>query len=519
MLDFDVAVAGMGFAGVEAASAAARLGNETLLISTTLDWKHIPCSTGFGGPGRGHLLREISALGGLIPEIADKTYIHRRPSNYSKGPAISNLFYLVDEIHFSYSVKRKLEQTEKIYLYQGRLDDFEVKDGQFILHFADGTKFTSKALIMAVGTFLNGKVIQGKSVEDGGRKGLYASKKLAGKLSALGFKFGRFRTGTPPRIKGSSFVAEKFERQEFAGWLPFGFSCFSTPPVLKQVYSYAAHTNDKTRNETEKYLNQVEAVVKSRGPSHCPSFIDKLQFYPEKTSHRIFIFPVNLSEQEYIISGLGLYFDVEAQLKVIRTVEGLENAEIVRPGYAVEYDFIEPTQLYHTLESRQIENLYFCGQVNGTSGYEEAAAQGIIAGINAALKLKGKEPFVLSREESYIGVMIDDLVTRGVEEPYRIYTSRAENRLLLRFDNADLRLTPKARKIGMISDEDWAIFEKRRRMVEEVKSKVSFSKVKSLKEYQQNLWDSCGDVIELNAYLEAIAGEVYGNYLKRFSSQ
>jgi tRNA uridine 5-carboxymethylaminomethyl modification enzyme len=517
LADFDVAVIGMGFAGTEAAWAAANLGLDVLLVSTTLDWKYISCSTGMGGPGRGHLLREIASLGGIIPGAADNTYFHRRPSNYSKGPAVSSLFYLVDESHFSFKLKRILEETERIHLYQGRLDDFDINNTGFRLYFADGTKFSSRALILATGTFINGKVIQGNHIEDGGRKGLYTSKKLAEKLSSLGFKFGRFRTGTPPRVKGATIDFERFERQDYSESLPFGFSCFSTPPKLKQIYSYAGNTNEKTKKEVEKYIDSTRFSVTARGPGHCPSFIDKLRFYPDKTSHRIFIFPVDLSGQEYIISGLGLYFDLEAQLKIIRTVEGLENAEIVRPGYAVEYDFIDPTQLHHTLESRQVENLYFCGQINGTSGYEEAAAQGIIAGINAALKLKGEEPFILSREEAYIGVMIDDLVTRGVEEPYRIYTSRAENRLLLRFDNADLRLTPKARKIGMISDEEWSAFKRRKKLVEEVKEKAGKLKITSLKDFQKKLWENCKDVLEYNAWIEVVARGIYDSYLKHFS--
>ncbi|MCX7831357.1 MAG: FAD-dependent oxidoreductase, partial [Actinobacteria bacterium] len=355
--DYDLAIIGIGFAGAEAAWAAAKLGMDVLAVSTTLDWKHFPCSTGLGGPGRGHILREISAMGGLIPEVSDRNYIHRRPSNYSKGPAVSSLFYLVDEIQFSGEIKSALERRNNIHLYQGRLDGFYLDGDGFLLNFADGTKFRTRSLVIAAGTFINGKVIQGKSIEEGGRKGLYGSKKLYETFKELGFKTATFRTGTPPRISASTFNKEKFEVQKFFKSLPFGFDSFKTPQERRQIYSYAGHTNEETKKETLKYLSEVEGLYDVRGPGHCPSFVDKVLNYPLKDRHQIFIFPTSTVGGELIISGLGLPFSVEAQLKIIRTIEGLEEAEIVRPGYAVEYDFIYPTQLKKTLESKAIENL------------------------------------------------------------------------------------------------------------------------------------------------------------------
>ncbi len=335
MTDFGVAVVGLGFAGFEAALASARLGIPTIGISTSLDWKYFPCSTGMGGPGRGHLLREISALGGKTPLVADRTYIHRRLSNFSKGPAVSSLFYLVDENRYSIEAKKELEKEKNLFLYQGRLDAFEKKEGVFTLYFADGSSFSAKTLIIAAGTFLGGKVIQGSDVEDGGRKGLYSSKNLRETIEKLGFKTGRFRTGTPPRVLRGTFDVKKFEVQNFEESLPFGFDCFRTPEGRRQVFSYSGKTGKSTENLAREIYRNFGSVndysVLASGPRHCPSFVDKVLRFESQSGHRIFIFPTNGFENEYIISGLGLYFDHEAQLKVIRTIEGLENAEIVRP--------------------------------------------------------------------------------------------------------------------------------------------------------------------------------------------
>src|SRR5688572_14833335 len=480
---FDVIVIGAGHAGCEAASAAARLGAETGLITLNLDLVgQMSCNPAIGGIAKGHLVREIDALGGIMGRVIDRTGIQFRLLNRSRGPAVQSPRAQADRMRYRAEMRRTLEATSNLHLRQGKVVDFVIDHGKLAgVVLEDGRRFGADAVVVATGTFLNGLIHTGRRTYSGGRAGEPAAIELSEALKRLGFPVGRLKTGTPPRLDGRTIDWSAFEPQP-GDRTPVPFS-FSTETLeQEQINCYIGYTTSQVHDAIRENIAEsplYSGKIRGVGPRYCPSIEDKVVKFSDKSRHQLFLEPEGHDTNEVYLNGFSTSLPADMQQELVRMIPGLEEVRIIRPGYAIEYDFVDPRELGPDLQCHRLPGLFHAGQVNGTTGYEEAACQGLVAGVNAALAVQGRESFTLRREESYIGVLIDDLIRQGVDEPYRIFTSRAEHRLALRHDNADERLSRYGREVGLVGDQEWERFQQRRDRIAQVRKALTSERLRA----------------------------------------
>ncbi|MGG3452901.1 tRNA uridine-5-carboxymethylaminomethyl(34) synthesis enzyme MnmG [Paenibacillus rhizolycopersici] len=480
--NYEVIVVGAGHAGCEAALAAARMGCRTLMVTINLDMvAFMPCNPSIGGPAKGHVVREVDALGGEMGRNIDKTFIQMRMLNTGKGPAVHALRAQADKFSYQHTMKETMEKEPNLTMLQGMVEELIVEDGQCVgVITKTGAEYRAQAVVLTTGTYLRGKIIMGELMYESGPNNQQPSVRLSQNLKELGFELVRFKTGTPPRVHKDTIDFSQTEIQP-GDEKPKFFSYETKESDNEQLPCWLTYTSEETHKIITDNLDRApmfSGVIEGTGPRYCPSIEDKIVRFSDKPKHQIFLEPEGKNTSEYYVQGFSTSMPEEVQLKMLRSVPGLQNVQMMRTGYAIEYDAVVPTQLWPSLETKRLPGLFTAGQINGTSGYEEAAGQGIMAGINAARKVQGKEPVVLDRSQGYIGVLIDDLVTKGTNEPYRLLTSRAEYRLLLRHDNADLRLTPLGHDIGLISEERYARFLDKKEKVEQEIERLNSTKVR-----------------------------------------